>query len=326
MTVDKTIFRVTKDRENPFAMIDRRVLENPDLSWKAKGLLGYLLSRPDNWTIYMGDLVKRSTDGEHSTRSAVDELIATGHIVRKVEREKGRFVNFILEVYEQPVKPDTKPLCENHEMASPFGGFPQVENPQVENPQVENPFVENRTINDIELNKTKGNENMGAQSPARSQQEKKGDVLDGILFFAQAASDPAQALKARISEYPADIQDTLQSLAEIYAWPAASIPERPARGGKGGHYAQWINETRQINQIIIGHGRVALEATKTPCKNISISHPGAILWCLPGEVGKLSQARARQELFNLPEEEIKPSAPPEDLRRKAYASLGVILP
>ena len=58
----KTIFRVAKNKDNPYVMIDKRPLENPSLSWKAKGVLAYLLSRPDDWEIILGDLIKRSTD------------------------------------------------------------------------------------------------------------------------------------------------------------------------------------------------------------------------------------------------------------------------
>lgn len=151
MADEKTIFRVIKDKDNPFVMIDRRVLENPVLSWKAKGLLGYLLSRPDNWKIVMGDLVKRSTDGEFATRKALNELVKVGHIVKVEEREKGRFLAFSYEVHEKPV-----PLSENHEMdVEPFGDFPQVEKPQ----------VENRSLNNTDLNDIKNTESGEKPSP-----------------------------------------------------------------------------------------------------------------------------------------------------------------
>ena len=65
-TRGKTIFRVKKNADNPFVMIDRRPIENPKLSWKAKGILAYLLSRPDNWVVRLGDLVKHSPDGAFS--------------------------------------------------------------------------------------------------------------------------------------------------------------------------------------------------------------------------------------------------------------------
>ncbi len=285
---NKTIFRVVKDKDNPFVMMDRRVLENPALSWKAKGLLAYLLSRPDNWKIIMGDLVKRSTDGEHSTRGALKELIEAKHVVRITERDEDqRFIGFVYEVYE-------KPFPENHKMGS--------EEPFCENPQVENPQVENHTLNNTNNNKT--NNNLAARAAERGMTNPNtqnrtdakvfGDPMDGILAAEKQAADPARRLSSRISEYPYDVQQTLSWFVEIYSLPVGSIPAKPAKGGKGGNYAEWINEIRAINNIIDGYGKKAILATVKPCEKLSISRPAAIMWCLPGEVGKLSQKAEKQ--------------------------------
>ena len=102
--MDKSIIRTVKNAENPFVMIDRRIFENDGLSLKAKGLFGYLLSRPDNWTICMADLVKRTKDGKDSVNSALDELIESGYVVKtEQQRESGKFSTCEYVVYEQPV-------------------------------------------------------------------------------------------------------------------------------------------------------------------------------------------------------------------------------
>jgi hypothetical protein len=108
-TKDKTVFRVAKNADNPFVMIDRRPIENPALSWKAKGILAYLLSRPDDWVIRFRDLVNRSTDGGHMVRAAMKELKAAGHLKVTTEREGGRIVRWVYQVYEIP-------LVENQEV------------------------------------------------------------------------------------------------------------------------------------------------------------------------------------------------------------------
>jgi hypothetical protein len=111
-TRGKTIFRVEKNKDNPFVMIDRRPIENPALSWRAKGVLTYLVSRPDNWIVRLGDLVKRSPEGVYAVRAALKELTKAGHITRREEREEGtgRFKQYVLEVHEIPVAcPPTNP-------------------------------------------------------------------------------------------------------------------------------------------------------------------------------------------------------------------------
>ncbi len=47
-SVSKTIVRVNK-RSNPYVVIDKTALNDDRLSWKAKGVLCYLLSLPDDW-------------------------------------------------------------------------------------------------------------------------------------------------------------------------------------------------------------------------------------------------------------------------------------
>jgi hypothetical protein len=69
----QTIFKIER-RKNPFLMMDKQILEIPEMSWKAKGLLAYLLSRPDDWKIYLRDLINRSSDGKSAVQTALKEL------------------------------------------------------------------------------------------------------------------------------------------------------------------------------------------------------------------------------------------------------------
>lgn len=130
----KTIFRVAKNADNPFVMIDRRVIENPALSWKAKGMLAYLLSRPDNWVVRFSDLVKRSPDGGHTVRAALKELRDAGHLKITTERENGRVKQWIYTIFEVP---------------SPDCDFQQVEKQQVEKRTFNNTDSERKEKIDI---------------------------------------------------------------------------------------------------------------------------------------------------------------------------------
>jgi len=91
-------------RENPYAQIDKDILRNKNLSWKAKGLLAYLLSLPHDWKVHLNEVVKHSTDGATSTRSAFKELRESGYI-RKVSTrdDKGQITGWETIVYEVPI-------------------------------------------------------------------------------------------------------------------------------------------------------------------------------------------------------------------------------
>lgn len=87
-----TIIRVQKNRQNPYVMIRNALFEDPALSWKAKGLLGYVLSRPDDWQIHVRDLMLRSTDGRDSVYAALRELKVRGYVQETVQRHARGFI------------------------------------------------------------------------------------------------------------------------------------------------------------------------------------------------------------------------------------------
>ncbi|MBE7320242.1 DnaD domain protein [Staphylococcus epidermidis] len=95
-------YRVKKESGN-FVTIHKGFIQDSNLSWKAKGLLLYLLSRPDDWQIYETELIKHTCDGLSSLKSGIKELEKTGYIERKRKRDdKGRLKEYEYEVFEQP--------------------------------------------------------------------------------------------------------------------------------------------------------------------------------------------------------------------------------
>jgi len=102
----KSIMRVRKNRDNPFVMMDKRIFANTSLSWKAKGILGYLLSKPDDWVIRISDLIKQSTDGRDAVYSGVKELRKAGYVeLVDVRNESGKIISWEYLVYEEPQNP-----------------------------------------------------------------------------------------------------------------------------------------------------------------------------------------------------------------------------
>ncbi|WP_051935340.1 hypothetical protein [Deinococcus sp. YIM 77859] len=95
-----TIIRAARNSENPYAQIARALFEDERLSWRAKGLMGYLLSRKDGWKVYVADLQKRSTDGRDACYKALDELGRAGYLERHEQREKGRIKGYEYVIHE----------------------------------------------------------------------------------------------------------------------------------------------------------------------------------------------------------------------------------
>lgn len=94
---------VKKKTEN-FTILDNTGLRDETLSWKAKGLLAYLLHLPDDWHIYISDLKNRSKDGKTAVSAGLKELIESGYVKRNRIHENGKFKRYDYEIYEIPQK------------------------------------------------------------------------------------------------------------------------------------------------------------------------------------------------------------------------------
>jgi len=97
------IHRTPKGAENPFTMADNQYITDPNLTAKAKGILLYMLSRPDDWTFYMSEIKQHFSDGESAIRSGIKELIEAGYIERSmIQNEQGRFEGYCYDIFERP--------------------------------------------------------------------------------------------------------------------------------------------------------------------------------------------------------------------------------
>lgn len=115
------IYRVKKEAK--YTMVSNEILQRIDLSWKAKGIMVYVLSLPDDWDIYLEEIMKHSTDGKAGFRSGWKELEKAGYVKRIPVREKGKIIKWETYIYENI---DT-------EAFSPHTDFLEVENLEVEN-------------------------------------------------------------------------------------------------------------------------------------------------------------------------------------------------
>lgn len=96
-------FRVNKNVN--YTVMSNHHLQDKRLSLKAKGLLSYMLSLPDDWDYSLKGLTTGCRDGIDSVRSAVHELEDGGYLCRsKVRDARGRIIDYNYEVFELPQK------------------------------------------------------------------------------------------------------------------------------------------------------------------------------------------------------------------------------
>ncbi len=100
-------FIIKGHHSDNFAMISNSTLCDARLSFKSRGILCYLLSKPTDWRTILKDLVNQSPDGRASVVAGLNELEALGYL-KRVLRPKvaGKYTGFNIYVHEMPVSPD----------------------------------------------------------------------------------------------------------------------------------------------------------------------------------------------------------------------------
>ena len=102
--IGNTIIRAR--RRYRFLIIDQQAVEDPRLSWAARGLLGYLLSRPDDWKVLIKDLQRRGDLGRDGIYKLVKELREAGYVhFHRARDHQGRIRGGTYYVREVPSSP-----------------------------------------------------------------------------------------------------------------------------------------------------------------------------------------------------------------------------
>ena len=77
----------------------------PELSFKAKGLMSYMLSRPDNWDFTIEGLTHQNKEGTDAIARIIRELEERGYITRcRVRNQAGKFTDMEYKILEYPLK------------------------------------------------------------------------------------------------------------------------------------------------------------------------------------------------------------------------------
>jgi hypothetical protein len=86
-----------------WTVIDNRILEDERLSWDARGLLAFLLSKPDKWNVNVTHLEGQSKAGRSKVRRILRELSEAGYLeYRKARGKGGLFGGTEIIIHETP--------------------------------------------------------------------------------------------------------------------------------------------------------------------------------------------------------------------------------
>lgn len=134
-----------KLRDN-FSIITNNIVNDERLSFGAKGVACYLLSKPIGWQFYLADIQNHSTEGLYSVKGYIKELEDIGFLERiKIKNDKGQFVGLDYKFNLNYTKTDS---AKNRQSEKPAVGKTDSR---------KNPLYNNTNNNNTDINNTKYN-------------------------------------------------------------------------------------------------------------------------------------------------------------------------
>ncbi len=181
------IIRTVK-QHGEFAILPKTPINDKTLSWEARGLLSYLLEKPDGWEISLANLVNNGPAEEYKIRRMLGELKRAGYVRRiRIRIESGTF-RWTTQIYETPQQV-VSPHSENHYMVDQ----PHSDYPHVAEPHVADPHVENREIYQYPIQQE---ESESIPNQNQEQQQQHADPVSGHAAAADSLSSEQRAALA----------------------------------------------------------------------------------------------------------------------------------
>jgi len=222
------IQRAARPQSN-FYILDKAISEDRRLSWAARGMLVYLLGKPDGWRVSRTALVNE-TEGTraHTRRDGVlailSELIDAGYITRNAARgSAGKLAGYDYLVSEIP-------------------GLPGTDQPDTDQPDTVQPDTANPTLvsTDVKqgLNRTKDRAKAAAPPKRVSKREQSIAFLVSQGVDEQHAADWMTARNGK--EVTATVWETVQREAEKVGMTPAQAVQYAAGASWQGFKADWF--------------------------------------------------------------------------------------
>ena len=85
-----------------FTVVQNQIIEDHRLSFKATGVLIYLLSKPDDWRTSTAQLARAKKEGIDAVRTAMSELEKAGYVRRRRYQDSAGRWAFETVVFDDP--------------------------------------------------------------------------------------------------------------------------------------------------------------------------------------------------------------------------------
>lgn len=93
--------KLKKEISDKSTIIDTYFISDPNLSLLSKGILLYMLTKPNNWQFYISTIAKDTHVSPQKVNKAIEELTANKYLTRK-KIKRGHIKCYDFTVYEVP--------------------------------------------------------------------------------------------------------------------------------------------------------------------------------------------------------------------------------
>ncbi|RPH61992.1 MAG: hypothetical protein EHM81_03125 [Chloroflexi bacterium] len=165
----------------------------------------------------------------------------------------------------------------------------------------------------------KAKEKMVADAPASPVEEPTPKTT--VETLDEPADNP---LEARTAAFPEDCQTTVRLMLELFG---LHPPESPARGEKGGDYALWIKDIRDLLKVAREYDAPLDKALRLTCERwrsqpFDVAHPGALKKSLTSLLAQVSHNLRPESVPETPKDASPgPGSVPNDELRARMAAL-----
>jgi hypothetical protein len=236
--------------EKDFTTFSNKLFQDEYLSWIAKGLLSYIISRPLDWKIYRSQLSKiykgkEKGNGKYAIDRAFQELISEGFIIYTPKHpETGKYIH----------RYDAYPERQKLKNKVPKAGYPTMDKPENGfNPPLQN--TDSSTKNEKETNN-----------------ERTNDVLPNDVLRAREGDDPPRDPSRLVSDAERSFVSSNRSVrSESFVSSEAPSKERPPDNPYADLFSAypWIDETCRLAIVASGHppDNIERRIKYTLCRN-----------------------------------------------------------
>lgn len=198
------IIRAPRPERN-FYLLDKTISEDKRLTWAARGLLVFLLGKPDHWRVSVQALINETKDaakatGRDGVYTVLSELIGAGYITR--EKHANGTVDYLVKE-PNPENPDV-------------GIDPNPEKPDPEKPDPEKPDVLVSTDKAVRIEEAARAGNASSSGKQEKTKCRKAETLQAYLGRCKQEGVKAVPANDPIFEYAETVGLSSQMMA--IAW------------------------------------------------------------------------------------------------------------